>query len=281
LNPLGFVRFRKGLGMYRQELLQKFVNEEIKRTGDLIEKMEKRLRLLPEGSLFLRDEYLSRLFYQNGKKHIVSIPRGYRNRKSLISALQERQYIRRALPVLRKYHKKCRTFLDGLEIYDPQEIKRRMAPVYKNFDCSSICLDGDVDPDLWVRKKYVKNNAYPEKLIYCSEGGLYTRSKAEADIATKLEQYGLKFRYEEMLFLKNGKAAPDFTVISKHQRRVKHWEHLGMMDNPDYAVNAIEKLCRYSDSGIRLGENLIITWETKNNPLRFEQINDCIEKFLL
>ena len=52
------------------------------------------------------------------------------------------------------------------------------------------------------------------------------------------------------------------------------------MDDPAYAGKALSKLDMYSKYGYFLGDNLIMTWETKAQPLTFKQINDQISMFL-
>ncbi len=52
------------------------------------------------------------------------------------------------------------------------------------------CCPRDVDPEAWAAERYEINDGFPEGKLYRSEGGVWTRSKAEADIATKLEQHG-------------------------------------------------------------------------------------------
>ena len=54
-----------------------------------------------------------------------------------------------------------------------------------------------------------------------------------------------------------------------------------MMDNPDYAEKAIQKIFSYNMNGIYPGDKLILTSETKNVPINIRQINGIIQHFLL
>ena len=54
-----------------------------------------------------------------------------------------------------------------------------------------------------------------------------------------------------------------------------------MMDNPEYVKKAVEKLIVYSANGIIIGENLILTLETKGCPLTTAAIKRQIDKYLL
>ncbi len=266
--------------MFKQMQVRKLVSDEAERTGKLLADMEMRARRLPQGSLCENKGYLYRVFYEAGKRRQVIIPKGFEGREELVDELRERRYLSEAIPVLRGNLECCDRFAKGFRPYDPWEIGRGLPSVYGGYDRGKLLLPGDVDPEAWAAERYEINDGFPEGKLYSSEGGVWTRSKAEADIATKLEQHGLVFRYEELIHVGGRVMSPDFSVLHPVERRVKYWEHLGMMDDPEYAARAVEKLCHYGEWGIRLGDELIVTWETRGRPLLFSQINGCIERYL-
>ena len=53
-----------------------------------------------------------------------------------------------------------------------------------------------------------------------------------------------------------------------------------MMDDPSYAEKALQKLSTYEQNGIFPGEQLIITYETRKNPLSQKQVLNFIEHYL-
>ncbi|MBO5165711.1 MAG: hypothetical protein J6B90_03800, partial [Lachnospiraceae bacterium] len=77
-----------------------------------------------------------------------------------------------------------------------------------------------------------------------------------------------------------GKFYPDFTVLNVKKRKEIYWEHLGMMDDVDYVDNALQKIRIYEENGIYTGENLIITYETKKNPINQKIVNRMISRYL-
>jgi len=123
------------------------------------------------------------------------------------------------------------------------------------------------------------------------------RSKSEVLIADALLRYEVPYRYEVPLKLKlrRGKAAvgadadnsstltfyPDFMCLNLRTRQEFYWEHFGMMDEVDYADKAIEKLNHYAENNIIPGRNLIITMETKAEPLNTRTVDKMIKEFLL
>ena len=73
---------------------------------------------------------------------------------------------------------------------------------------------------------------------------------------------------------------PDFTILNTENRQEIYWEHLGMMDDPNYVDMAIKKINTYEQNGILLGKNLILTYETKKNPLNSKTIKLIIQHYL-
>ena len=59
-----------------------------------------------------------------------------------------------------------------------------------------------------------------------------------------------------------------------------YWEHLGMMDDPNYAENAVQKIITYGQNGIIQGKNLILSYETKLKPLDQRQILLLVRELL-
>lgn len=108
------------------------------------------------------------------------------------------------------------------------------------------------------------------------------RSKSEWIIAELLEKEGIPYRYEYPIYLRGiGKIYPDFTVLHIRKRKELYWEHLGMMDKPDYAEKAINKIQMYEQNGIFPGEKLLITYETGKTPFNQKVIMKMIHKYLL
>ncbi len=108
------------------------------------------------------------------------------------------------------------------------------------------------------------------------------RSKSELNIANMLADKGIPYKYECPLQLRNGATIyPDFTVLNVKRRKVFYWEHRGMMDDKDYARNAVQRIKTLMKEGLFIGEDLIITEETSTNPLGTNEIDAVIKRFLL
>ncbi len=114
-----------------------------------------------------------------------------------------------------------------------------------------------------------------------TDRGERVRSKSEVIIADILARERIPYRYESPIYLKGlGKVYPDFTVLNVKKRKEIYWEHLGMMDDSNYVENAVQKIALYEQNGIFPGENLIITYETRKNPMNQKIVKLMIQKYL-
>lgn len=106
---------------------------------------------------------------------------------------------------------------------------------------------------------------YAEHLIHRTRKGHMVRSKSELVIANLLFTEGLADKYEYEKPLKGiatpGCIYPDFSFADAAGDRVV-WEHLGMMDDPDYQKSWLWKKNWYLENGYELGRNLFVTEET-------------------
>jgi hypothetical protein len=117
--------------------------------------------------------------------------------------------------------------------------------------------------------------------------GIYTekeelvRSKSEKIIADKLYMMHIPYHYEKPLFIDAfGTVHPDFTILNIRTREEYYWEHLGMMDRPEYCEKAINKIESYEKSGIFPGDHLILTYETGAHPLNSLVAGMLIQHYL-
>lgn len=116
--------------------------------------------------------------------------------------------------------------------------------------------------------------------IYTAKGER-VRSKSEVIIADLLNREGIPYRYEYPVKIKGwGQFYPDFTALNVRERKEIYWEHLGMMDDTSYVENALQKITLYMQNGIFFKDNLIISYETKKNPMNQKTIKLLIEQYL-
>ncbi len=141
-------------------------------------------------------------------------------------------------------------------------------------------LEGlDTDFKIWASSGG-GHDMYPENKIFKAENGEYVRSKSELIIVSQLIRYELSFRYESALMLGSVCVHPDFTIKHPVTGETIIWEHLGLIDDPEYARIAAEKIRMYIMHGYYPGINLILTCETADKPFDSLAAVRAIELYL-
>lgn len=101
-------------------------------------------------------------------------------------------------------------------------------------------------------------HADEKKLATLSE--YFVRSKSEVIIANMLVDRDIPFKYEEPLYAADGTMyLPDFTVTFRGE--TYYWEHVGMLDRPDYKAHWEKKQKWYEKN---FPGQLLVTYEGKN-----------------
>lgn len=73
----------------------------------------------------------------------------------------------------------------------------------------------------------------------------------------------------------------DFTVLNVRTGQEYILEFFGMMDNPEYANNAVRKINTYEKSGYFPGKNLIILFETSMYPLNQKILEAIVDEYFI
>lgn len=115
-----------------------------------------------------------------------------------------------------------------------------------------------------------------------TEKGEAVRSKSEKIIADKLYMKEIPYVYEQPLYLKGyGYVVTDFKILNVRTKKEYYLEHFGMMDDYEYAKNAIKKIECFQKNEIYPGEKLLITLEASDSPLNMIILEKMVNKYLL
>lgn len=144
-----------------------------------------------------------------------------------------------------------------------------------------LVLDDEQYAEQWLSCSSQNQNSYPIQFPIQTENHEIVRSKSEKIIADKLKLAGVPYIYEKPLQMGKITKYPDFTVLNKRTRQEYYWEHMGLIDQPEYFKMAMEKIETYSKNHIWLGKNLIITYETSGHPLDVGMIDQMIQEYLI
>lgn len=156
-----------------------------------------------------------------------------------------------------------------LDLYDSESLDL----IYDRLHPGKKCLISPIIPtysqalQTWQNKPYKNNNTFISDKDLFSNKGEKVKSKTELMLADLFFAYNISYKYECPLSINNSFYYPDFTFLNPSTRKEIYWEHFGRMDDPEYASKTIKKIVEYSKSGIILGKNLIVTFETSDNIL--------------
>ena len=101
-------------------------------------------------------------------------------------------------------------------------------------------------------------------------------------IANELFRADIPYRYEYPVYIKRwGTIYPDFMVLALAKKKEVYWEHFGRMDDPEYAEKAVQKIEAYAENGYVIGDNLIVTFETRQSVFTTRKVQMIIEQYLL
>lgn len=262
------------------EQIEKMLKERENYLLKMKKEKEEALKGAPEGSLRICSGRNKAQYYQrNNPKDFNGI---YIREKEIKLArdLAQKDYdqkvlgsIKQELEAIRKY-RSIYPALSVEQIYEKlhKERQKLIVPIIETEE-QYVCNWENV-----VYKGKEIEESVPE--IYTAKGER-VRSKSEVIIADILGSEGIPYRYEYPIYIKGiGKFYPDFTVLNVKKRKEIYWEHLGMMDDSNYVESAIQKISIYQRNGILPGDNLILTYETKKNPINQKIVRIMIQQYL-
>lgn len=223
--------------------------------------LEKEISNLPAGELSIYNNNGSDRWYV-----VVNNTREYlpKKNKSIAIQLAKKKFLELQLSKLENAKRMYEYFLD----YDNQT-EQSLKELYQNTKLMNLLQSNtDIDANilLWQTADYNRNPNHPEHLSFKCPSGNLVRSKSEVFIDMVLNQHSIPYRYECELIIDGNKCYPDFTFINPITNKIYYWEHLGIMNNTEYAKSAFYKLRQYYRNGIIPGDNLILTFESKDNP---------------
>ena len=199
----------------------------------------------------------------------------------LAAMIAQHDYYLQVDKVLKKQLDQIYRFIKS---YHPEDLIRAYEILN---EARKILIEPVVDPDpafisKWLAEPFEKKKMDSDSVKILTNNGENVRSKSEKILADKFASMGIPYKYEKPLQLSAGYTFyPDFTLLNVRLRRELYWEHLGMMDDPDYIASTARKMSIYEKSGIMPFDELLISWETKTYPLDMEIVEIMIYKYLL
>lgn len=151
----------------------------------------------------------------------------------------------------------------------------------RRFLATPILIPDDIYVEMWLNETFDANTFHPEELIYQTKRGDLVRSKSEAFLADIYYELNIPYRYEAPVQLKDGSVKyPDFTSLRICDRQEIYHEHLGLLDDAVYRRDNFHKIMLYSENGIVLGKNLILTFEAAGSPFNAKTARKMIKEVM-
>lgn len=191
--------------------------------------------------------------------------------------LAKADYNKKILPQLQKELAKINDLLSNTQA--PQKHYENLHLGRKKL-FSPVTLSNKDFASNWLAVEYKHKSFEQTTTSLFTSKGERVRSKSEVIIADTLTRLGIPYRYEFPIRLKNYTVHPDFYCLNLRTRLEFVWEHFGMMDDPEYAQNAVSKILDYQKHGFFPGKNLITTFETKTTPISTKQIEQIAREYL-
>lgn len=226
----------------------------------LKEKYEEEMKKLPAGKLGMRvgegtDGKVQYCCYLDGKR------KGITGRPELVDALVRKRYLEESLSVIRENIRWLKKLTDKYRDIDRRSIIEKLPDRY-----AELLDKGEADWNRrkakWLAADYEMSTYDPWEKEHVTAKGLRVRSKSEVIIAEKLDFYGIPYRYEEMLYIRQYSFAPDFTILTK--AGLKYLEHAGLVNDDRYMNRHNWKMKMYALEGIVPWKNLIVTYDEED-----------------
>lgn len=255
----------------------------------------KELNTLPKGKLI---GYINNGKYQyyhsktiNGKYTRQGIGKDQHKKKQLA----RKEYLIKAIPIIENNIKILAAAIDSYQSITPDYIINKMSAIYKSlptqYYTDKISVHGfhqnrSVDSikaeelQQWMNAPFDQSTYKPEEKIHTTSRDLKVRTKSELIIAEILYMYNIAFRYEQRLYIRDKRFAPDFT-IQLPDGRIFYWEHVGLTNSFGYMNDHYYKLKYYQYKNIVPWKNLILTYDNEAGQLNTQIIHSEIKNKLL
>lgn len=206
-----------------------------------------------------------------------------RSQEKLARTLIQNDYDQKTIPAIEAEIKELKDFLKACKEKCCDTVYKKLASTRREV-VTPLTLDDEAYAAAWLKVEYRHKKFAEDAPQLFTDNNEQVRSKSEVIIANALKAAGVPYRYEFPLLVDDDQDIcqlhPDFYCLNLRTRQEFAWEHFGMMDDPDYAERATEKLELYAENGFFPGKNLIITMETSAKPLSSKLLKSVIQTYL-
>ena len=276
------------MGIHRDEI-RRILYEE----AQLLDLYGKELDDAIDGHLICSNSRGITYYYQSVSKDGKTERRALTGNPETVKELARKEFLRQSIELLKNNINLLEYAERYYSDYDLGSIKGRMRKAYMDLPeeyflthsqgrgaIYRLADKASIERHMkWAEKPYEKSTYKPEGLKHPTSAGIKVRSKSEQHIVEQLVNYGVPFRYEQVLHFGNVFMSADFTFEDYRQEEF-YWEHAGMLTKPTYSFRHYLKMLQYESCGIFPWQDLIVTYDT-NNEMNLQMIDAVIQYLLL
>ena len=251
--------------------------------------LQKQKILLESEQGYLPDGYLNIRTYNEKDYYTWQIPKGGRRKKVFrkgitkdkeqIGKLVRKRYLDRAIDRINKDIQLLEEILRQYKEIDEASVMKEY--IGKHPDLKDSLRYGNMSDEDWMADYRKPVDFYEAGLISTDASGNKMRSRGEIIIASRLEFFGIPYRYEARIPHPDVNRVPDFTIRRPRDGKIFYWEHLGKTSDARYLEDNIRKLREYAEIGITPWDNLIITYDQDDGGIDVKRIDAVIKGWLL
>lgn len=251
--------------------------------------MQRQKSILEKEQGYLPDGYLNIRTYNDKSYYTWQIPKGGRRKKTFrkgitkdkeqINKLVRKRYLDNAIIRINKDIRMLEALLTQYKEVDEGSVMKEY--IQRHPDLKEGLRYGNMSDEEWMANYRKPVDFYEDGLKSTSSSGSRMRSKGELIIASRLEFFGIPYRYEAKIPHPDVTRVPDFTIRRPRDGKIFYWEHLGRTTDMRYLEENICKLREYADIGITPWDNLIITYDQDDGGIDVKRIDAIIKGWLL
>ena len=263
-------------------LLEKILKEKERELKGIIDRIhETDTADKVEGSLRISRNRRETAYYQYVPSEKEKYPLGkYIAKKEigLAKKLAQKDYEKKVLKWAAKCHELVTNLLQNYQDNYLNQLYLNMIPERQKL-ISPIEQTAENFAEAWKNCPYAGKEFWENESCIITNNGERVRSKSEKILADIFLRRKIPYKYESPVYLKGfGTVYPDFTLLNLKTREEIYWEHMGMMDDPEYCNKAIAKVDKYVQNGIILGKHLLLSFETKKHPINTKNVEKILDE---
>lgn len=263
--------------MYYKDDIERLCDNLRKREADLRDE----LKALPDGEFYAYGSDGCKRYYQrfrregNRKKEKRL---GVKNDPGLLSSLVRKKYVTEALLRLEKDITAADKFLALYVPADENSVMEKFLDKHPELAGSIYRQTAGTRRHGYAAGEPV--SFHEESLTSTAADGSCRRSKGEILIGAKLDHYKIEYTYEALAH-PDLPFRPDFRIRRPRDGKILFWEHLGLVNDPEYMAYNQRKIAAYETVGIVPWDNLIITYDQSDGGINEKLIDAMIHGWIL